>query len=66
MKISIVIHSNATATVTRTPSWLARLLFGSRETTREAQLVRGIGGHAWLYSETNREVRERQERLVRQ
>jgi hypothetical protein len=56
MNLSIVIHSNTTATVTRTPSWLERWLLGRTESTRA---VSGGPLHGWFYDDTDREVEVR-------
>jgi hypothetical protein len=50
MTISIVIQSANTATVTRTPCWLARWLLGREESTRAVSLG---PLHGWFYDDTD-------------
>lgn len=61
MKISIVIHSDTAATVTRAPSWLERWLLGRTESTVSATWRDGLrfpGAYGWLY-DTGRQVEPR-------
>lgn len=51
--ITVVIQSNTTATVTRTPGVFARLFLGQQETTRE---VFDSGWHGWVYRHDDRSV----------
>lgn len=54
--IAVTIHSTVSVTVTRQPCWLARVVLGRKETVRDANRVRVLGGtYGWLYTD-NREV----------
>lgn len=48
--ISVVIQSNNSATVTRTPGLLARMFLGRQEPTRE---VFNAGLEQWIYADDN-------------
>lgn len=59
MKISVLVYYDNSATVTCSPSWIARLLLGRQETTRAVYSVAYASGSRWFYSETHREVGRR-------
>lgn len=56
MTISISIHGDRSATVTLRPHWLATLLLGRTEQTRNAFRYRGVGGTRWAYTDDNHDV----------
>lgn len=62
MSITVVFQneSGTVATVTRSPNWLARVLLGRRESTREVF----DAGWDWVYSHDDRAVEPDVERAI--